>query len=258
MTSPSPHWSDGYYGELYYDSAADLLTPGLSAAEALLVERLLRVPPGALLLDAGCGHGRHALPLAARGHRVVGLDRSAAYLARASASGAAGRASPAFLRADLRALPLREGRFDGALSWYSSLFMFGDEENAACLAALGRTLRPGARMVVQHGNPLALAERPHETFRRVLPDGSVVQEESSWDAARGVDRCARTLTRPDATVLAGTAELRYYSPREWGPLAAAVGLRCVELTATPRSGAAGGGEPTSASPDLIAVLERSR
>jgi hypothetical protein len=79
-----------------------------------------------------------------------------------------------------------------------------------------------------------------------------VEERSAFDAARGVDRCARRLRLPDGRVLAATAELRYYFPPEWEPLAARAGLRLVELTSStppPR-----GGLGTDA-PDLIALLE---
>jgi SAM-dependent methyltransferase len=39
------------------------------------------VPAGARVLDLGCGHGRHARLFAARGCRVVAIDRDAAALA---------------------------------------------------------------------------------------------------------------------------------------------------------------------------------
>lgn len=251
-----PHWTDAYYGDLYFDSAADLLTPALSAAEAEVVRVLLRLRPRDRVLDLACGHGRHAWPLAGEGLRVVGLERSEPYLRRAAAGRLAGKGEPRWVRGDVRALPLRPGTFDGAFSWYSSLFMFDDGVNARCLAELGRTVRPGGRIVVQHANPLALAKSPVDSSRRVLADGSVVEEESRWDAAAGVDRCARRLVRPDGAELRGTAELRYYSAPEWGPLAVAAGLRVVQLTSTPLAGAVPGAQPGSDAPDLIAVLER--
>ena len=40
------HWTEAYYGALYLDSVADLLTPRLSALEAGIVEALLEVRPG--------------------------------------------------------------------------------------------------------------------------------------------------------------------------------------------------------------------
>ena len=46
------------------------------------------------------------------------------------------------------------------------------------------------------------------------------------------------LTRPDGAVLAGTAELRYYAAPAWTALAAAAGLRLVQVTNT-AAGAAG-------------------
>jgi SAM-dependent methyltransferase len=251
-----PHWTDAYYGDLYFDSAADLLTPGLSEAEAFVVERLLLVRPGDRVLDLACGHGRHAWPLALRGLRVTGVERSEAYLARAAAGRPGGAHEPRWVRGDVRALPVRDGAFDGAFSWYSSLFMFDDATNVRCLAALGRSVRREGRVVVHHANPLALALSPFDASRRVLADGGVVEEVSRWDASAGVDRCARTLTRPDGTVLTGTAELRYYGPPEWSDLAVAAGLRLVELTATSFGGEPPGAKLTSEAPDLIAVLER--
>jgi SAM-dependent methyltransferase len=255
-SSRTPHWTDAYYGDLYFESAADLLTPALSLAEAGVIERLLRLQPGDRVLDLACGHGRHAWPLAHRALCVVGLERNPRYLALATAEGPGGKGEPRWLRGDVRALPFRPGAFDAAFSWYSSLFMFDDRTNALCLADLARCVRPGGRILIQHANPAQLALKPVDTSRRKLLDGSSVEENSRWDGAAGVDRCARRLVKPDGTVLAGTAELRYYSPPEWSPLAKAAGLRLVQITTTPFAGEVPGAELTSEAPDLIAVLER--
>lgn len=230
----------------------DLLGPRLSALEADVIAALLALAPGQRVLDLACGHGRHAGPLAARA-RVVGLDRSGPYLARARAEGV----GAPLVRGDVRALPFADGAFDAAFSWYASLFMFGDEENAACLAEAARVVRAGGRLVVHHANPLRLALAPRETARRVLADGAVVEETSVFDAARGVDRCARRLVRPGGAALAGTAELRYYSPSEWSGLARRAGLRLVELTSTPDAVRRTRREPGPEAPDLIALLEKT-
>jgi SAM-dependent methyltransferase len=222
--------------------------------EAGVVAGLLGLAPGDRVLDLACGHGRHARVLAGSA-RVVGVDRSGAYLRLAAAAPPRGPA-PAWVRSDVRALPFGRGAFDAAFSWYASLFMFDDTVNEACLAEAGRVLRPGGRLLVHHANPLRLALEPHASARRELPDGSVVEERSEFDAARGVDRCARRLVRPGGDVLAATAELRYYMPTEWGRLAERAGLRLVELTSTPDAGRAPRREPGPESPDLIALLEK--
>jgi SAM-dependent methyltransferase len=248
------HWTDRYYGELYLDSVLDLLSPRLSAMEASVIEALLGVGKADRVLDLACGHGRHAWPLAVRVDALVGLERSAAYLRRAAAPrpGAPPVARPSFVRADLKALPLKAGSCDAAFSWYASLFMFDEATNLEVLKESARPVRPGGRLLVQHANPLALDRAPHAEAERTLEDGTRVEEVSDWDAGSGVDHCARRLTRPDGRRLEATAELRYYRPEEWVALARRAGLLLVSLTSTtpPRGGVVG---PTA--PDLIAVLE---
>lgn len=62
----------------------------------------------------GCGTGRHALRLAARGAKVTGVDFSEGMLARARC---AARGRVRLLRHDVnRRLPLPSGRFDRVLS----------------------------------------------------------------------------------------------------------------------------------------------
>src|SRR5262249_10292445 len=43
-------------------------------AQVAFVERELGLASGSTIVDLGCGHGRHALELARRGHRVLGID----------------------------------------------------------------------------------------------------------------------------------------------------------------------------------------
>jgi SAM-dependent methyltransferase len=243
-------WTDAYYGPLYLDSVADLLTPELSALEAAVIARLLALGPGHRVLDLACGHGRHARALAGGVGVLVGLDRSRPYLDRARASESAG-ARPRYVHADLRALPFADGAFDAVYSWYSSLFMWDDAGNAAALGGLARVLRAGGRALVHHANPLRLARDPVAHARRELPDGAVVEEEARFEAATGVETARRRLVRSDGTALEGTARLRYYRSEEWGPLARGAGLRVVELTST-----TGVSPTTGTAPDMIAVLER--
>jgi SAM-dependent methyltransferase len=248
------HWGDAYYGSVYLESVRDLLTPRLSELEVGVIRTLLRLGAADRVLDAGCGHGRHAGRLARTVRSVIGLDRNAPALREASAPNPNPAAS--FVRGDVRALPFTPGAFDAAYSWYASLFMFDDATNLACLAGIARVVRPGGRVLVHHANPLRLALEPHDEARYTLPDGTLVEEESAFDPRSGVDRSARRLVRPDGSVVAATAELRYYSPAEWRDLSRAAGLRVVEITTTPRAGGAPAGELESDAPDLIALLEK--
>jgi SAM-dependent methyltransferase len=68
------------------------------------------IAPGGTVLDVACGSGRHLRWLAARGHRVTGIDRDRAALARS-----AGHAE--LIEADLEGAPwpLPGRRFDAVL-----------------------------------------------------------------------------------------------------------------------------------------------
>lgn len=69
-----------------YASLYDLVNGGKNyAAEVEFVLQQLGLPPGGLVADLGCGTGGHALLLAERGLRVLGIDRSADMISRAEA-----------------------------------------------------------------------------------------------------------------------------------------------------------------------------
>jgi ubiquinone/menaquinone biosynthesis C-methylase UbiE len=95
------------------------------------------------VLDVGCGTGRN-LPLFPRGVRVVGLDPSAAALARAR------RRAPAvpLVQGDAAALPFRTATFDTVVS---GLVFCSVPDPPRALAEVKRVLTPaGALRMLEH------------------------------------------------------------------------------------------------------------
>ena len=118
--------------------------------------RRMAARAGGAVLELGCGTGRVSLPLVRGGVRLVGIDRSAAMLARAEQrarvlrrSHVRGRrdgvgGSLALVRGDIRALPFRARRFSMVLAPYGVLqSLLGDRDLAATLDSVGRVLAPG-------------------------------------------------------------------------------------------------------------------
>jgi SAM-dependent methyltransferase len=111
------------------------------------------VPPaGDATLEIGCGEGRVARDLAARGHRVTGLDASPTLLEAAAAAHPDGR----YVLADAAQLPFEDGAFDLVVA-YNSLMDVQDMPRAVREAA--RVLAPGGRLCVCVTHPLADAGR---------------------------------------------------------------------------------------------------
>lgn len=95
------------------------------------------------VLDVGCGTGLMAAELVALGYRVVGLDASAAMLARARR-----RLGPdvVLVRETLPGLSV-EQVFDAAIATFDALNYLSPEGLRLTLAALAGRIRPGGRLV---------------------------------------------------------------------------------------------------------------
>jgi len=148
-------WQDDPWSEVFDDDYlyfyADRLAAEHSDRETEVILGLLDLPPGALVLDAPCGHGRIANRLAARGLRVVGLDSNPEFLDLARRDAAESGVDVEYVHGDLRELTW-SGHFDAAVNWYTSAGYFDDEGNRRALAGYHRALKPGGRLLIEQIN----------------------------------------------------------------------------------------------------------
>ncbi|MFB6206581.1 MAG: trans-aconitate 2-methyltransferase [Haloglomus sp.] len=105
---------------------------------------LLDPATDATVLDLGCGTGDLTATLADQAETAVGIDQSAAMVARARGR----HDEPRFVRGDLRALPVAAA--DGALS-NAALHWIPDADQDRVLNEVADALYPGGRFVAELG-----------------------------------------------------------------------------------------------------------
>lgn len=135
------------YDLLYFDKDYE--------SECNLLEEVFRghaSQPVRTILDLGCGTGNHAWPLAQRGYRVTGVDRSPEMLVKAQEKAASQIPVPAsqhpiFHQGDVRQVNL-ERQFDAVLMMFNVLgYQLSNEDVASTLRAARRHLKPGGLLV---------------------------------------------------------------------------------------------------------------
>jgi trans-aconitate methyltransferase len=172
--------------------------PGKSIDELEALERFCAaLPPGASVLDVGCGSGwPWGAALIDRGYSVTGLDASARLIAHATQTLPSGE----WMVGDMRTFDLQR-TFDGLLVWYSLFHLKPEDQrtalrrmlnhaSAASILMMTVPAEAGATVGVWRGEPLYHASLgaqgyaallADEGFRRVGPDEPTKSERSgAW------------------------------------------------------------------------------
>lgn len=125
------------------------------------------------VLDAGCGYGRIAIPLAARGYRVSGLDLSVPLLISAREAALAQGVRLPLVTGSMTRLPYRDASLDGVICLWSAFYEVLDpEEQVRTLAEMWRVLDDGGLAVIEASLPPAAgAVLPADRIGRGLVEG---------------------------------------------------------------------------------------
>lgn len=135
----------------------------------------LELQPGMLVLDVGCGPGRHSLSLARRGFDVVGVDHSAEFVRLARDAAAADGLSARFEELDVRELD-RPEEFDATICLCQGGFgLLGGQDETRVFGRIAATLRPGGALAVSAFSA-AFAVRHLEPGEEFDPTTGVLHE----------------------------------------------------------------------------------
>lgn len=239
------------FADVYDDWYGDVSdTPGT-------VTLLARLAGDRPVLELGIGTGRLALPLAAAGVAVSGIDGSAAMVARLRAK-PGGEALDVAIgdMADVHALAPPPGvRFGLVFVAFNTLFNLTDvDDQRRCLAGVAARLAPEGCLVVEAnviGAGAAAPDPPREVVevRTLAPDRVIL-------SVSRADPVAQTVTGQFVELADGAPvrlrpwALRYAPPTELDAMAAAAGLELAERWAGWR------GEPFTEASDHHVSLYR--
>jgi len=226
---------EGYTSSSYGDGFADIYDRwygSLSDPDAIIATLTDLVGRGASVLELGVGTGRLALPLAAAGFTVTGVDSSAAMLDRCRAGDTASILR--LIEGDM-VDDLPDERFDVVLAAYNTVFNLLDTaRQQACFAAVADRLNDNGRFVVEAFVP---DELPTEISAagEIIDDGDRirVREITATSVTLSVSRHDPTQRIAEGQFIelseTGGVRLRpwmihYCSPDELDALAVAAGL----------------------------------
>jgi SAM-dependent methyltransferase len=230
----------GYDDRSYGDGFADVYDDwyaDVTDVDATVGRMLAVAGPDGRVLELGVGTGRLAVPMAAAGLQVVGVDTSTAMLQRLAERDPAGRIG--VVCGDMVA-DLPDGPFEAALVAYNTIFnLRDDQQQLACFAAVAARLRPGGSFVVEAFVPDV--EVPpaagSDVSVRSLDVDQVVLSVSVNDPARQLIEGQFVQLSESGGVRLRPWSIRWATPDQLDEMADAAGLRladrCADMSGTP-------------------------
>ena len=209
------------YGELHagvYDRIY-----GTRFDPAAAVAALAAAAAGGRVLELGVGTGRLAIPLAASGVAVDGIEASPAMIDRLQASAGGDRVG--VVQGDLADFTLVRNDYQVAVCAVSTLFMLDHDAQHGCLKAVARHLRPGGSLFVEafRLDPGRFDADGRRQEQRATAGGVHHSTTSRHDPAT----CRIHITHTLTTRGVGAdypVTLHYVSPEELDVMAGSVGL----------------------------------
>lgn len=218
------HWTEGAFVE-NPDVFRHALEERAADAEGAVADLLALLAAEhdldpATVLDVPCGIGRHAVPLAAGGRDVTGVDISSAYLDGARERALAAGVDLGLVRGDMRALPV-DGRFDLVANLWTSIGYYDAATTRAVLAGFRERVADGGALVLELTNKEGvLAAFDDDGVTR--GDGYLSVETREYDPVRSRMHTERDLFREAGEgydhVGTMTFETRLFAPdtlRRW-------------------------------------------
>lgn len=218
---------EGYGAGTYGDRFADVYDDWYADVSDVegTVDRVAALAAGGPVLELGVGSGRLAIPLAARGLVVHGVEASAAMVERLKAKPGGDLVSVTV--GDMAVLELEDPPpFAVVLVAYNTFFnLVTEEAQRRCLERSLSLLAPGGRLVIEAFVPAEGAARAAVEPRRITVDEVVLSVSTTDPAAQTV--AGQHVHLSEAGIRLRPWVLRYAAPAELDAMAASAGFELV-------------------------------
>lgn len=215
-------WWETLFGD-DFSRAYRAMTPSQLSREVDFIIEALELPPGAILLDLGCGQGEICVELARRGYSVVGYDLSVYQLAMAGDLAQRAKQKINFLQGDMREMAF-DGMFDGVISWDTSFGYFEEDKNVEVLRRVFQALKPNGRFLLDILNrDFVAAQAPYSHWFE--GDGCVCMDDMNMDFITNRMKVKRSIILDDGRSKELHYSVRLYGLSDIGRLLHEVGFR---------------------------------
>ena len=182
--------------------------------EVDFIEKELDFDKSKIILDIGCGTGRHAIELTKRGYKVTGIDLSESQLQRAKEKAKENGVEVKFIREDARDLNFKN-EFDLVMLICEGAFplMETDEMNFKILENASKALRTNGKLILTTLSALyPLYHSVKDFINSGAGDG--VSSANSFDLKTFRETSTFEVSDDDAKKKTLSCNERYYAPSE--------------------------------------------
>lgn len=250
---PQKKWRNWFETFFNDDYLRTVLQPSAKSVtrQCDFIEKVLSLPPGAHVLDVGCGLGLYSNELARRGYHVVGIDSSKAMITRANEDAKDYGVDVQYVTGDMREMTF-DVAFDAVLCWGTTFGYFDEEVNRRVLARMRDALREGGKLLLDVVNrDFVIRSQPNLVWFE--GDGCVCMEETQLNASTSTLEVSRNVMLDEGRQRETHYAVRLYALHELTRELEQIGMRVVQVSgaiATP--GVFFGGD----APRIIAVAEQ--
>lgn len=217
----------GFYGPDYLIEYEEILHHAKTIHEVDFITTILNLCPEANILDVPCGHGRHLVELALRGHVVTGAELNGFFVNKTKEAAKSANVFVEVVQQDMRELTFNN-EFNVVINLFTSMGFFEqDKDDIAFLSGVYKALKSGGYFLLDFVNKNWLTKNLKQKDWRKFPDGTILLIEREYDDVFGRKLDHRIKIKNGVVGERETISQRIYSTNELVSMANSVGFELV-------------------------------